>query len=125
MFEDNPIIIDVNSKRNKKQKILCVLCKVQLECTNLEAQKYRCPRCKNIYQLGYEINEFEDEFESSHEDEDIELRGIESDSNIGLLSANDNELEEEDSSDNRSGEIKVPKYFKDSSTTKVLEYREE
>ncbi len=45
------------SKRYRKEKIFCVLCyeKIQLECINPEENRYNCPRCKNTYQLGYEI----------------------------------------------------------------------
>ena len=128
MLDDNPIIVDVNSKRNQRQKILCVLCKIQLNCISAEENRYKCPRCKNTYQLGFEINEFEDEFESSHEEEDIELSGLDNNNSAGLLSAAEDEFNKEDSDSNdnsRSGEIKLPKYFKDSATTKVLEYREE
>jgi|SRR5215204_856614 len=99
MFKDNPIIVDSNSRNrnNKKQKIFCVLCfpKIQLDCISsptaeTEEQKgdqlrYKCPRCKNTYQLGFEIIEHEDILESSHEDEaDIELSGLDNDS-VGLL----------------------------------------
>ena len=37
-FNDNPILVDVNSKRSRKEKILCVLCfpKIQLDCINPE-----------------------------------------------------------------------------------------
>ena len=62
-YIDNPIVIDVNSRRNKKQKILCVLCfpKIQLDCIDETMNKWRCPRCKNDYTLGYnQINEFSD-----------------------------------------------------------------
>jgi hypothetical protein len=61
-FNDNPILIDVNSKRSRKEKILCVLCfpKIQLDCINPEENRYRCPRCKNTYQLGYELLPSED-----------------------------------------------------------------
>jgi hypothetical protein len=127
---NNTIIIDVNARRRKnKQKIFCVLCaneKVQLECINPEEDEltYRCPRCKNTYQLGFEILEHEDDFESSHEDEDIELSGIESDSvGVGLLVANDEY--DDDDEDQKEGKIPIPKYMKDSQTTKVIEYREE
>ncbi|HSF51060.1 MAG TPA: hypothetical protein VLA74_09905 [Nitrososphaeraceae archaeon] len=60
MFNDNPILIDVNSRRINKQMILCVLCKIQLNCINPEENRYKCPRCKNTYQLGFELLPSED-----------------------------------------------------------------
>ena len=73
-YTDNPILIDVTRKRNKIQKIFCVLCnneKIQLECINPEENRYKCPRCKNDYQLGFgEIIPQEDILESSHEEND-------------------------------------------------------
>lgn len=124
---NNTIIIDVNARRKKKQKIFCVLCaneKIQLEPSSIEKDElqYKCPRCKNTYQLGYEILEHEDDFESSHEDEDIELSGLDNNNTVGLLVANDDKEEETFFS---KSDIPIPKYMKDSQTTKVIEYREE
>jgi len=142
MFDDNPIIVDVNS-RNKKQKIFCVLCrknnnddsnsKIQLDCISPPGEQqlqYRCPRCKNTYQLGYEILEHEDDFESSHADEaaDIELSGLQSAGSVaGLLTATDDEFKSDNNYYNKSSsksDIKIPKYMQDSETTKV-EFSEE
>jgi hypothetical protein len=130
MFDDNPVIVGDVDKKNKKQKILCVIDKVQLN--QIEPLVYKCPKCKNTYQLWYEILEHEDDIESSHEDEAdiIELSGLDSDS-VGLL-IKENELDfptldqeqEQHESDNKKGKIPIPKYFKDSETTKVIEYRE-
>ena len=121
-FNDNPILIDTYSTRkiSRKQKINCVICfpKVELTCINPEEMRYKCMRCKNTYQLGgYEILPQEDELESSHE----EGEGGE-DSVGGLLSANEDEFNKEEDSDH--GCIPVPKYFRDSATTKVIDYRE-
>ena len=85
-FNDNPIAIDVNSRRRNKrnQKIFCVICfpKVELTCINPEEMRYKCMRCKNTYQLGgYEILSQEDELESSHESD------FEDSTGVGLLSA--------------------------------------
>jgi hypothetical protein len=84
-FKDNPILIDVNScKRNKSQPIFCVLCnneKIQLECFNIQENRYRCPRCRSTYQLGYEILPQEDVLESSLEKEEED--------SVGLLFAED------------------------------------
>ena len=71
------------------------------------------------------------DIESSHEDEDnIELSGLESSDSVGLL-IKDNELdfpsldqEHEEESTNKKGKIPIPKYFKDSETTKVIKYKE-
>ena len=115
----NPLLIDVNShKRNKSQPIFCVLCnndKVQLECINLEENRYRCPRCKNTYQTNFEILPQEDELESSHESEEED--------SVGLLLAED-EFSKEDNDTSKS-DIAVPKYMKDSETSKVTYFSEE
>jgi hypothetical protein len=121
-YDDNPILIDTNSKRQRKQKILCVLCKVQLDCTNPEENRYKCPRCRNTYQLGFnQINEFEDELESSHEEDDFE----DSDS-VGLLVADDDdEFDEDIEEDDSKSDIPIPKYMQNSATTELIDYREE
>jgi hypothetical protein len=111
-FDDNPILIDT-SNSNRKQKILCVLCKIELDCFNVEENRFRCPRCRNTYQLGFEILPQGDDLISSHSNE--------SDEGAGLLSA-DNEFKQQEDSD--PGKIKRPKYMQDSETTKVIEYRE-
>jgi phage FluMu protein Com len=127
MFDnDNPILIDVNSRKNKKQKLLCVLCsndKIQLD--YVSELRYKCPRCKNTYQLGYEILEHEDDFVSLHEGEDVELSGIGNDS-VGLLVA-DNEFSSttEEEEEEVEGKIPIPKYMKSGEGRKVIEYREE
>jgi hypothetical protein len=123
--KDNTILIDVNSrKNNKQQKINCVLCKIELTCINLEEKRFKCPRCKNSYQLGYEIIPQENILESSHESSDYE----EYVDNEGLLVA-DNDLDFDDNNDDEydrtKSDIKVPKYMKSSTTTEVIEYREE
>ena len=72
MYYDNPIIIDTNSKNNKRKKIFCVVCypKNELTLINEEENRYKCDRCKNTYQLGFELLPEEDILESSHEDTD-------------------------------------------------------
>ncbi len=111
-FDDNPILLDTsNDSSKRKQKILCVLCKIELDCFNPSENRYRCHRCRNTYQLGFEILPQEDELESSHSNE--------LDEGVGLLSAEDefhDSVEEE--------KIKRPKYMQDSDTTKVIEYHE-
>ena len=107
-FNDNPILVDVNSKRSRKEKILCVLCfpKIQLECINQDENRYRCPRCKNSYQiLPNQINEFSDELESSHSEES------EFDDNSGLLVAED-EFSKEEDNDTSKSDTKVHARFR-------------
>jgi len=112
---NNSILIDTTSNTsNKKRKIKCVLCisKPELVCINPEENRWKCPRCKNDYQLGFgEIIPEEDVLESSHEDDE---------DSVGLLSA-DNEFKLEDES---KDSISRPAYMKDSATTKVTYYRE-
>ena len=124
MYNENTIIIDSSSykrRRRKKLKIFCVLCfpKVQLDCIKPESEenRYKCPRCKNTYQLGFEILPQEDELESSHEDEDFE----DSDS-VRLLTA-DNEFTDDEDDDNNDSTIPVPKYMKSGPGIKV-EFKE-
>ena len=117
---DNPIVIDVNSRRRyRKQQLFCVLCnndKVQLECFNSEENRYRCPRCQNTYQVGFELLPQEDSLESSHE--------LEEEDSVGLLVAED-EFSKEDNNDTSKSDIKIPKYMQDSETNKVTYFREE
>ena len=135
MFEDNPIIVN-SRNRNGQQKIFCVLCtnkqKIELDCISPPGEQqlsYKCPRCKNTYQLGYEIIEHEDILESSHEDDDnIELSGLEGSDSPGLL-IKDHELDfhtldQEHEEKSKKGNIPIPKYFKDSDTTTIKDYKE-
>ena len=114
---DNAIFIDTNSKsRNSKQKIFCVLCnneKIELICINPEENRYRCPRCKNSYQVGFEILPSEDELVSSH------------DSSEGAILISASEGDEFSKEDNNKSDIAVPKYMKDSETTTITYFREE
>ena len=121
-FNDNPIIVDTDSRSKKKQKINCVLCKIELDVVNAEERRFKCPRCKNTYQLGYEIIPQEDVLESSHSEDDFE----DLDENSGLLVA-DNDLDFDDNDDEykTKSDIPIPDYMKSSATTKVIEYREE
>ncbi|HJT85421.1 MAG TPA: hypothetical protein VJ697_13155 [Nitrososphaeraceae archaeon] len=112
-FDDNPILLDISNSNKRKQKILCVLCKIELDCFNVEENRFRCPRCRNTYQLGFEILPQEDDLISSHEEEN-EVYGI--------LAAEGNELSPKESD---SGKIKRPAYMSDSPTQKVVYYREE
>ena len=58
MFEDNPVIVGDVNKRNKKQKILCVIDKMTIK-SEIEPEFTSVLKCKNTYQLGYEIIEHE------------------------------------------------------------------
>jgi hypothetical protein len=119
-YNDNPILVDVNSRRNRKQKINCVLCKIELTCINPEERRYKCSRCKNTYQLGgYEILPQEDELESSHEEDNEE-----SDS-ICLLVADDDDFEDIEEEEEEEDDIKVPDYMKPGPGQTLVEYREE
>jgi hypothetical protein len=122
MYDDNPIALDTDSRSKKKQKISCVLCKIELDCINVEENRYKCPRCKNSYQLGYEIIPQEDSLESSHES-DYENYA----DNEDLLTAgNDLEFDDDnDYDDETKSDIPIPKYMKSSATISVVEYREE
>ena len=74
-FNDNPILIDVNSRKRNKKQLFCVFCnneKIQLECFNPEENRYSCPRCRILTNLGFEIFPQEDILESSHELEEEE-----------------------------------------------------
>ena len=118
-YNYNPIVIDFNSsKRNNKNKpIFCVLCnneKIQLECINPEENRYKCPRCKNFYQVGFEILPQDDILESSYEEGEGAI----------LMSAEYEISSEEDNTSNKS-DIKIPQYLRDSDTTRVIEYEEE
>ena len=119
VIDSNSIIIDTNNSnsRNINRKINCVLCfpKVELTCINPEENRYRCPRCKNDYQLGFrDIVPQEEELESSHEEDEED--------SVGLLVAED-EISKEDKDPSKS-DIAVPKYMQDSTTTTVTYYRE-
>jgi hypothetical protein len=117
-YNDNSILIDLNSsKRNKNSKsIFCVLCnneKIQLECFNPSENRFRCPRCKNSYQLGQEILPQDDILESSHDSEEGAI----------LISAED-EFKSEDNDTSKS-DIRVPKYMQSNGIQKVIHFREE
>lgn len=120
-YEDNPITIDVHSrKRNQVQKMYCVLCnkeKVQLICFNSEENRWKCPRCKNDYQLGFgEIVPQEDILSSSHDEDD---------NGIGLLVAGEDEFNPDNNNNESKSGIKIPKYMQDSETSTVTYYREQ
>ena len=118
-YNDNPILVDVNSKRSRKEKILCVLCnneKIQLECINPEENRYKCPRCKNTYQPNFEILPQEDILESSHDDDD--------EGPVLISSTEDNIVEPEQVLNaNKKSDIPIPDYMKNRNGVTV-EYEE-
>jgi hypothetical protein len=121
---NNAIIIDTNSNKsnNKKRKINCVICfpKVELVYINPEERRYKCPRCKNEYQLGYEILPQEDELESSHSDYE------EDSDSVGLLVADDDDFDNEDiEEEEEEDSIPIPDYMKPGPGQTLVEYREE
>ena len=119
-YNDNPIVIDVDSRKRNNIKLFCVLCnneKIELTLINPEENRYRCGRCKNTYQPNFEIMPQEDILESSHSEEDEE--------ETGLLFAAEDEFKSEDNNDTSKSDIAVPKYMQDSETNKVTYFREE
>jgi hypothetical protein len=124
MYNDNinnANIIDT-SNRNKK-RIFCVICfpKVQLNLVNAEEFRYKCPRCKNDYQiLGHDLDLVpeEDELISSHDESEEGPVLVCSDSSpfkpAQVLAEN-----------KVKSDIKVPWYMKDTDTTTVTHYRED
>jgi hypothetical protein len=118
-IDNNAIFIDTKSSKRKRRKINCVLCfpKVQLNLVNEEECKWRCPRCKNDYQILENSGDLvpeEDELESSHDSDD---------EGIGLLVANEDEISKEE--DSTKSDIKIPGYMKNTETTTVTYFREE
>jgi hypothetical protein len=119
----NSIFIKTNSKsKNKNRKINCVICfpKVQLDLVNEEECKWRCPRCKNDYQIledGGDIVPDEDELMSSHESDD--------EGPVLLSSEEDGFKSDEDNNEESKSDIKIPKYMQDSETTTVTYFRQD
>jgi len=122
----------------------CVICNISLE--NPETNTFECPRCKRTYILDYEILSYPEEFGTAHDNEAaiIELEGVgavgspkmatksaeeeeSSDNNdYGYLSqTNESILTREKNNKNLKSDIKIPKYLKNSDTTKVIEFEEE
>jgi hypothetical protein len=117
----NAITLGTNNSKSRTQKIYCVICfpKLQLELVNAEEFRYKCPRCKNFYQIldNNEVDMIpnEDEPISSHE---------ESEEGPVLLCAEDNITEPEPILNSNKSEIKIPWYMKNTDTIKVIDYEE-
>ena len=65
-LDNNNVNIITTSKSNKKQrKIYCVICypKIQLNLVNEEECRWRCPRCKNDYQILEDNNSGGDHYQ--------------------------------------------------------------
>ncbi len=65
---------------------VCSMCKVKTDKGEYEGE-YVCPQCARVYLPEKEIVEYEDEFVTSHSDEQVEIAGISG--GIGLLPAKD------------------------------------
>jgi hypothetical protein len=104
MFENyEGIIIDLRNTRKDTRKILCVIDKSQLE--YITERTYKCPQCHNKYFLDIEILKNDDVLESVHQDENIELKGIQGINEPVLLTADDIDFSSEtnDNEEKKSG----------------------
>jgi hypothetical protein len=99
---DDSIVIDSSSLSNKKARsILCVICKQRLD--NISDNVWKCAKCRNEYFIN-EILEHEDDFSSSHSDnESIELEGIEGIHKPLVVSADDNYSNDDNNDKKKSG----------------------
>ena len=112
---------------NIKNKPTCVLCHVPLNKLEKEEYIWVCPKDKNHkYQLYYEVMSYDNDFGTilgEEEESQIELAGLEGVGEpvivTGSYDYNFKEKEKE------SKDIPIPKYMKDSPTTKVTHYRED
>lgn len=114
-------------------KPYCVTCPNKLKLEQIDDFMFICPRCRKSYNLYYEVMAYEDELETSHEDEAqmIETAGISSagplmefidDNSENLQKMVEQDLEEES---RRKGNIPIPKYMKDSEGSTVTYYNED
>jgi phage FluMu protein Com len=115
----NAITLGTNNSKSRKQKIYCVICfpKLQLELVNAEEFRYKCPRCKNFYQIldnneGDMIPEI-DELVSSHDENE----------GPALVTA-DYTIKPEQVLNVKKSDIKIPKYMQNTDTTTVIDYQE-
>jgi hypothetical protein len=120
MFNDNVNIIDTSSK-SKNRKLNCVICypKVELILVNEEEFRWKCPRCKNDYQIldnnDGDIIAAEDELVSSHDYDNEDPILVTADYTVKpepVLNAR------------KSTNIKIPKYMQNTDTTTVIDYQE-
>jgi hypothetical protein len=104
--------------------VQCVICK-DSKLEQIDSNVLKCKICHNKYVLGYEILKHEDEITDPYSDDpDIELSGLEG---IGepLLLTTDDDFKSDNNNDSTKTDIKIPKYFQDSETTKITDYHEE
>lgn len=110
-----------------RNKPTCVICNIPLHKLENEDYLWICPKDRaHRYQIYAEVMAYDNDFSSIYgveEEAEIELAGLEGVGNPSLLSAED-EFKSEDNDTSKS-DIAVPKYFRDSPTTKIIEYREE
>ena len=116
------------SNTNNKNKPICVLCHVPLYKAEKEDYQWICSKEKSHkYQLFYEVMSYDNDFSTIYGEEEenqIELSGLEGVGEPLILTAdNDNESSKKDN-DTSKTDIAVPKYMKDSETTRVVEYHE-
>jgi hypothetical protein len=108
-----------------RHKPMCVICQVPLYKGENEDYQWICPKDKSHkYQIFAEVMSYDNNFStifSEEEENQIQLAGLEGVGEPLLLT--EDEFKEE--SHNKPGSIPIPKYFKDSETTKVTEYHEE
>jgi hypothetical protein len=121
----------------KKSIPKCVICKINLEQIDEEDDYlFKCPnpKCKKEYTLFYEVMAYDDDVGTAYDEESetLELEGLAGASG-SRLEVKEDELEfpsideemEEEYETREGGKIPIPKYMRDSQTTKVIEYREE
>ena len=108
-------------------KPMCVLCNVPLYKSENEDYQWFCSKDKSHkYQIFAEVISYDNEFSTIYGEEEenqIQLAGLEGVGEPLLLTAdNDNEFSKEE--DPSKSDIKIPPYFKDTSTTKIIDYQE-
>ena len=108
--------------------VQCVICK-DSELEQIDVNILKCKICKNQYVLGYEILKHDDEITNPYSNDPyVELSGH---SEVGepiLMTSNNHESDLSTSIlDREKGsktDIKIPWYFKNTDTTKVIDYNE-
>ena len=107
-------------------KPMCVLCHVPLYKSENEDYLWICSKEKSHkYQIYAEIISYDNEFSTifgEEEENQIELAGLDGVGDPLILCADDNEFSKEDNES--KSDIKIPKYFQNSTTTKIIDYRE-
>lgn len=100
--DNDSIVIDTSISKRTKRNILCVICKQRLD--NISENVWKCPKCKNDYFINSEIVEIEDDFSSSHADnETIELEGIDGINKPIILTVDDDFTSDNELNEKKSG----------------------